>query len=129
MTRRPPRSTRTDTLFPYTTLFRSPYPLPSGVIPSKHALTLPYGFRNRLTESAKLRTYADQNSRRLQIIQLEVEVGSTLTQRVHRAKTEDSRQKPIPGLPVVNFLYFTKMVRSAGLRVGKECDSTCRSWG
>src|SRR3546814_17439987 len=23
---RPPRSTRTDTLFPYTTLFRSPYP-------------------------------------------------------------------------------------------------------
>src|SRR3546814_1888207 len=25
MTRRPPRSTRTDTLFPYTTLFRSPF--------------------------------------------------------------------------------------------------------
>src|SRR3546814_17707844 len=25
MRRRPPRSTRTDTLFPYTTLFRSPY--------------------------------------------------------------------------------------------------------
>src|SRR3546814_6172260 len=27
MIRRPPRSTRTDTLFPYTTLFRSPGPL------------------------------------------------------------------------------------------------------
>src|SRR3546814_16032455 len=27
MIRRPPRSTRTDTLFPYTTLFRSPWPL------------------------------------------------------------------------------------------------------
>src|SRR3546814_18789931 len=27
MIRRPPRSTRTDTLFPYTTLFRSPMPL------------------------------------------------------------------------------------------------------
>src|SRR3546814_5334863 len=26
MIRRPPRSTRTDTLFPYTTLFRSPIP-------------------------------------------------------------------------------------------------------
>src|SRR3546814_2458798 len=26
MMRRPPRSTRTDTLFPYTTLFRSPFP-------------------------------------------------------------------------------------------------------
>src|SRR3546814_4281974 len=33
MIRRPPRSTRTDTLFPYTTLFRSPAPPddPEGV--------------------------------------------------------------------------------------------------
>src|SRR3546814_8129518 len=29
MIRRPPRSTRTDTLFPYTTLFRSPWERPS----------------------------------------------------------------------------------------------------
>src|SRR3546814_15452738 len=40
MIRRPPRSTRTDTLFPYTTLFRSPqgeelrkpHPTPSAII-------------------------------------------------------------------------------------------------
>src|SRR3546814_20008503 len=31
MIRRPPRSTRTDTLFPYTTLFRSPKGKPSDV--------------------------------------------------------------------------------------------------
>src|SRR3546814_2619470 len=30
MIRRPPRSTRTDTLFPYTTLFRSVCALPAG---------------------------------------------------------------------------------------------------
>src|SRR3546814_13755125 len=30
MIRRPPRSTRTDTLFPYTTLFRSPQRQPVG---------------------------------------------------------------------------------------------------
>src|SRR3546814_4673161 len=30
MIRRPPRSTRTDTLFPYTTRFRSPRPEPAG---------------------------------------------------------------------------------------------------
>src|SRR3546814_4742152 len=30
MIRRPPRSTRTDTLFPYTTLFRSPRLVPRG---------------------------------------------------------------------------------------------------
>src|SRR3546814_10027555 len=36
MIRRPPRSTRTDTLFPYTTLFRSPEILiPNGPIPSR----------------------------------------------------------------------------------------------
>src|SRR3546814_9005055 len=35
MIRRPPRSTRTDTLFPYTTLFRSntaPYTVPEGSV-------------------------------------------------------------------------------------------------
>src|SRR3546814_8516563 len=31
MIRRPPRSTRTDTLFPYTTLFRSPNPAPHSL--------------------------------------------------------------------------------------------------
>src|SRR3546814_8071396 len=32
MLRRPPRSTRTDTLFPYTTLFRSPVDTPMSVL-------------------------------------------------------------------------------------------------
>src|SRR3546814_9588256 len=39
MIRRPPRSTRTDTLFPYTTLFRSNHSsvlLPSPAIPSRN---------------------------------------------------------------------------------------------
>src|SRR3546814_4857859 len=50
MIRRPPRSTRTDTLFPYTTLFRS---LRNGIrltppeieIPAKIDLSLPYPSR------------------------------------------------------------------------------------
>src|SRR3546814_5312546 len=33
MIRRPPRSTRTDTLFPYTTLFRSPASATAGMLP------------------------------------------------------------------------------------------------
>src|SRR3546814_3637633 len=40
MIRRPPRSTRTDTLFPYTTLFRSagfPHPLPRRARPHAQA--------------------------------------------------------------------------------------------
>src|SRR3546814_16098832 len=38
MIRRPPRSTRTDTLFPYTTLFRSPYQAPPFAPPLYQAV-------------------------------------------------------------------------------------------
>src|SRR3546814_3668080 len=44
MIRRPPRSTRTDTLFPYTTLFRSPSGLETGRVglpPAKEKARLP----------------------------------------------------------------------------------------
>src|SRR3546814_14328181 len=38
MIRRPPRSTRTDTLFPYTTLFRSAFPVEEGRFPAAESL-------------------------------------------------------------------------------------------
>src|SRR3546814_6262426 len=43
MIRRPPRSTRTDTLFPYTTLFRSPMTQPFRLTPVLAALGLTLG--------------------------------------------------------------------------------------
>src|SRR3546814_13357399 len=43
MIRRPPRSTRTDTLFPYTTLFRS---VPASAGPSRAAPTAAHDKRN-----------------------------------------------------------------------------------
>src|SRR3546814_5063485 len=67
MIRRPPRSTRTDTLFPYTTLFRSDCGLPSasrlrphhrrdvrGTNPSSSKRTLSGAYTGRL-EAAVLR--------------------------------------------------------------------------
>src|SRR3546814_3485580 len=39
MIRRPPRSTRTDTLFPYTTLFRSCTRRPHRALPARHSRT------------------------------------------------------------------------------------------
>src|SRR3546814_8578137 len=39
MIRRPPRSTRTDTLFPYTTLFRSPQD--EGLLPARRRVVRP----------------------------------------------------------------------------------------
>src|SRR3546814_8667538 len=55
MTRRPPRSTRTDTLFPYTTLFRSPV----------HAGTLFQGWARRLQmrgplSESKMKNWQDE---------------------------------------------------------------------
>src|SRR3546814_2915382 len=38
MIRRPPRSTRTDTLFPYTTLFRSPSKPTSSTVPASKSI-------------------------------------------------------------------------------------------
>src|SRR3546814_13798176 len=45
MIRRPPRSTRTDTLFPYTTLFRSSRPMRFWLLLSRYSFRffLPFG--------------------------------------------------------------------------------------
>src|SRR3546814_10803019 len=57
MIRRPPRSTRTDTLFPYTTLFRSPHGL------HIQFLSLPRHLRARRTEPCRRRSRADRETR------------------------------------------------------------------
>src|SRR3546814_16380815 len=48
MIRRPPRSTRTDTLFPYTTLFRSGAPSMNSSLPAPPG-SLPRGLRIAVT--------------------------------------------------------------------------------
>src|SRR3546814_5136305 len=54
MIRRPPRSTRTDTLFPYTTLFRSPFMHSAWVNDDDAAGSLPLA--RKLAESRTGRT-------------------------------------------------------------------------
>src|SRR3546814_14515688 len=72
MIRRPPRSTRTDTLFPYTTLFRSS--LAATPIPNEEALMaiLAVAFdvdAKDPVEIEKLRTAADIVQHGLQLIE------------------------------------------------------------
>src|SRR3546814_6782231 len=57
MIRRPPRSTRTDTLFPYTTLFRSPFGN-QQIIANKQARL--HGFRGDV-EGRDNKTAQDEN--------------------------------------------------------------------
>src|SRR3546814_14480046 len=99
MIRRPPRSTRTDTLFPYTTLFRSGFPKCA-------ALGFPAGQRPRNSGPVPakgamycLRRQAD---------------GLLVRSPPEGHRTAISVQYLFPG-------------RSEERRVGKECVSTCRS--
>src|SRR3546814_2002286 len=54
MIRRPPRSTRTDTLFPYTTLFRSQAGIDPAVLLRAPGSIIDYRSRVRLLERAAL---------------------------------------------------------------------------
>src|SRR3546814_14139629 len=48
MIRRPPRPTRTDTLFPYTTLFLSVLYIPANVLPIMNTSSLLYNQQNTI---------------------------------------------------------------------------------
>src|SRR3546814_15108144 len=115
MIRRPPRSTRTDTLFPYTTLFRSLI-LGVGAVGRGKAVRrlprlLPAGVGG---EGAKAR-FAGHSS------------VTPLVCRRARARAAglvaDGAATQVAGAGEDDFL------RSEERRVGKECGSTCRSGG
>src|SRR3546814_7446695 len=62
MIRRPPRSTRTDTLFPYTTLFRSDCAVCSGAIGAVHGLHRNRSARHQVQHRAPRRARAEPRS-------------------------------------------------------------------
>src|SRR3546814_11322478 len=64
MIRRPPRSTRTDTLFPYTTLFRSPADAAAAAWCARHDL-LGAGLAERTALRAAFDLRPDRKSTRL----------------------------------------------------------------
>src|SRR3546814_6216807 len=61
MIRRPPRSTRTDTLFPYTTLFRSP---DAGIVARLPMHLSRVRFRNHECEGTLVDSLANEDQRR-----------------------------------------------------------------
>src|SRR3546814_13565311 len=103
MIRRPPRSTRTDTLFPYTTLFRSrrlqKSILRCARLRSGYARPPPHAAQGHLQQTSIILS----------------EKGVPLRRR--------------SGVPFERRLTFRfqRSPRSEESRVGKECVSTCRS--
>src|SRR3546814_20421211 len=106
MIRRPPRSTRTDTLFPYTTLFRS------DDIDEKFLLALGAG-PHVMIAMRKLPNFAGVDFDGLCDIELDAVA----------AAAENSLDRGQDDLVLHQILD----ARSEGRRVGKECVSTCRS--
>src|SRR3546814_12621471 len=108
MIRRPPRSTRTDTLFPYTTLFRS----------QSHNVTT-YG-------SARWAT-----TREIDRAGLTGDTGVFLGRQRGRYLRHDGPEHVMAFAPTrsgkgVGLVIPTLLSRSEEGRVGKECVSTCR---
>src|SRR3546814_13111603 len=120
MIRRPPRSTRTDTLFPYTTLFRSHAALEGAdgraVLDTEAAIGLDFALivdpGNTELDSALWFDQAFQQS----VLGIARVAFNERPQTMHH---------------FVDGLHELGLVRIAGRseerRVGKECVSTCRS--
>src|SRR3546814_11005642 len=132
MIRRPPRSTRTDTLFPYTTLFRSPVAArrQREVPPTAPARVRPDRARPRKpTESAttaRQRAAGGQIREAFQDIALEPD-NMILTRRDRPVKgAGEERGAARAGGPCQT---HDEIRRSAERRAGKGCVSTCRSRG
>src|SRR3546814_15852874 len=104
MIRRPPRSTRTDTLFPYTTLFRS---RPDIAQPDIAVLALADGLGHEVAQHRAGQRVGNDQRRRSQEIGLDVGVDSRFEVTIAREHGGTHR--------------------SEERRVGKECVSTCRS--
>src|SRR3546814_17851758 len=110
MIRRPPRSTRTDTLFPYTTLFRSP--------------TSGFSWRKKLIDNILIDDLAvSPPSAWAKRIEQAVVIGPLARAvAVTAADQEDASARLGVGRR-----QFYHLLRSEERRVGKECVSTCRS--
>src|SRR3546814_12699500 len=101
MIRRPPRSTRTDTLFPYTTLFRSHDISVSGREPRK-----------------VMTAYARLPALRLRLVATHFGLS-----RHERCRQVAALRRIVAADRSAPLL----LLRSEERRVGKECVSTCRS--
>src|SRR3546814_15414135 len=109
MIRRPPRSTRTDTLFPYTTLFRS-----VNHDPLVRALNrnLCHPMRQKCSKALMDTKSVNRFERRFPLS----------GKGPFRTKYRRDIVEPLPGQ------MAQTDGRSEERRVGKECVSTCSSW-
>src|SRR3546814_16707765 len=126
MIRRPPRSTRTDTLFPYTTLFQS--------LCLRLLLADAFGDPPIQLRAAKAPGSPKLERRNLAFLGKAIdrpfpgfEVGRDLLQREDLALDFSHPETIRSGLSLIPLANFRQFYRSEARRLGKECVSTCSS--
>src|SRR3546814_11082702 len=125
MIRRPPRSTRTDTLVPYTTLFRSPLPAALQPRPEPDRTDVRQA-QASAPQSRRANHRKHMEAHRLTPRHLQPSRMPELPrQRRIRVNVISSGSRSRSALRVAPSLRLK--VRSDERRVGKECVSTCRS--
>src|SRR3546814_17503006 len=116
MIRRPPRSTRTDTLFPYTTLFRS----------SDWRERVEHGLFEEKVEPCAIEGPAQpQQVTQHRALELGIDRDEALS-RVDRLGIAAKRR--IAMRFGILARHDARQIRSEERRVGKECVRTGRSW-
>src|SRR3546814_11422191 len=121
MIRRPPRSTRTDTLFPYTTLFRSHAPR------LRRAETDAFAERvNRVHQPFRVQLQQPFDAGGDVVVGAPGIFGRQRVRAQVRGSHGDTERLADPSRHAQQ-LAFAVEVRSEERRVGKECVSTCIS--
>src|SRR3546814_13207965 len=117
MIRRPPRSTRTDTLFPYTTLFRSSTKTPN--------------ITNLATKASaprwRLNVWCLDALPRQPDVMTPILLTMPSNSIYLRYVVSSAGALAVDLGLFITMLHFSLPPRSDELRVGKDCVSTCRS--
>src|SRR3546814_13871481 len=118
MIRRPPRSTRTDTLFPYTTLFRS------ILLAQRHTLAVCLDHAIDLGHRVGAEPALCRLCHRILVFEVAEHQDVLVVQTVGRVGVVEAAADDEGA---VDHHQLVVELRSEERRVGKECVSTCRS--
>src|SRR3546814_13443365 len=121
MIRRPPRSTRTDPLFPYTTLFRSAHRRHAMVVADLHIV------EEHLVDMAVAARELDRAHGDARRLHVDPKIGQPLVLGHGRIGAHDDDAIVAILRPARPQFLSVDLPRSEERRVGKECVSTCRS--
>src|SRR3546814_13483844 len=130
MIRRPPRSTRTDTLFPYTTLFRSGYKAVDSMVPvGRGQRELIIGDRQTGKTALAIDAIINQKTSGVKCIYVAIGQKASSIASVVRKLEENGAMAYTTVVAASASEAAALPYRSEERRVGKGGVSTCRSRG